>query len=78
MKSWLIIAMGLFTSWHFIDLASDSFVQGTVWPISFSIFLIALLIKIATKIASGHNHQGNGDGGGGGFWGGDGGGDGGC
>ncbi|MDO6761915.1 hypothetical protein [Agarivorans sp. 1_MG-2023] len=74
MKSWIIILAGLWSTWHFMAIESDSDFFSVFLPILFSLFVLALVIKLSGV-------SGNSGGGycGGGFGGGDSGGDsGGC
>jgi len=52
MKSFFVIIIGLFFSWHFMDITSDSVLSGKLAPIIFFIFLISLSIWIALKLHS--------------------------
>jgi len=76
MKSWLIIFIGLPSTWHYMDIASDSRVYSFLLPIMFLVFLFTGVIKLAAKLSpgGGHNSYG-GDIGSGGFSGGFGAGD---
>ncbi|PCJ38624.1 MAG: hypothetical protein COA99_11625 [Moraxellaceae bacterium] len=76
MKSWLVILIGLASTWHYMQLSSDSFFYSAVLPFLLFIFIMAAVIKIAVKLGSGGN--GSGYGGDGGFGGGDSGGGGDC
>lgn len=75
MKSLLIIVIGLFASWHFTDLSSDSTLYSVLAPLGVFIFLISLGIWLVLKAGFGRR-----DDGGAGYLGSDGGygGDGGC
>ncbi|WP_444925530.1 hypothetical protein ACJJIQ_13115 [Microbulbifer sp. ANSA003] len=68
---WIINIVGLLTSWHFMDLNSDSSFKSEVCPTLLVIFAICLLTDVVCTLSSG----GSGGGRGGGFFGG---GDGGC
>lgn len=52
MKSWLIILSGLFASWHFMDIRSESGFHSMLLPILFMLLLIAFALKIAFKLGS--------------------------
>lgn len=74
--SWIIILIGLGASWHFCDLESTAFFEGTLAPFLVAGFVIALAVRIASALGN-TKAGGGGDGGswGGGFGGwGDGGG----
>jgi len=75
MKSWVIILVGLATSWHYMDIVSDSVFNGVLLPIVFASLLLAATLKLAVKIGPDGGGGHGGDSGSGGF-GGDGGGDG--
>lgn len=66
MKSFLIILAGLFLSWYFTDLSSDSSFQNILAPIFLFVFLIALAIWLILKAGFGKRIDDNDFGGGGG------------
>ena len=75
MKSWIIILIGLPSTWHYIDIASDSRIYSLLLPIIFFVFLVTAIIKIAIKLGPDGGHSsyggeigfgGGGDSGGGG------------
>jgi len=76
MKTWLVILIGLGSTWHYMDIASGSRFNSALLPFLFFVFLIAAVIKLALKLGNGSNHSGHG--GDGGFGGGDSGGGGDC
>jgi hypothetical protein len=49
MKSFIIICLGLYGSWHFIDLSSDNTFDAAICPILFALFLIAAVIWLVTR-----------------------------
>ncbi|MDN3640938.1 hypothetical protein QWY82_19220 [Simiduia curdlanivorans] len=72
MKAWFILLIGLISSWHFLDLNSDSRFYNLFLPMVFFLFLIFTVIKIAMKIGpEGGGSGGGSDGGFGDFGGGD-------
>ena len=52
MKALIIILLGLFSSWHFIDLHSKSFLHSAIAPLLFFLFLVAFVVWIASKVSS--------------------------
>ena len=76
MKSFIIISLGLYGSWHFMDLSSDHTFYAAICPILFTLFLIASVIWLVMKAGFGGRTDNRDIGGsGGGFFDG---GDGGC
>lgn len=73
MKSFIIIGLGLYGSWHFMDLSSEHTFYAAICPILFTLFLIAAAIWLVTRAGFG-GRTSNHDGGGSYFDGGDGGG----
>ena len=49
MKSFIIIGLGLYGSWHFMDLSSDNTFYAAVCPILFVLFLISAAIWLVTR-----------------------------
>jgi len=49
MKSIIIIFIGLYGSWHFIDLSSDNSFYAVICPILFTLFLITAAILLVTR-----------------------------
>ena len=75
MKSFIIICIGVYGSWHFIDLSSDNSFYAVMCPILLTFFLITAAIWLVTKGGfggrtndrdTGGNFFDGGDGGGGG------------
>ncbi|BFM12840.1 hypothetical protein R50072_29930 [Simiduia litorea] len=64
MKSWFILFVGLFSSWHYLDLSSDSRFYNRFLPMVFFLFLLFSVIKIALKIGSDGSASGGGSDGG--------------
>lgn len=65
MVSWIILIVGLVTSWHFTDLEAASAWQGLVSPLIFGIFLILTVVRLVILAGpSSHRGGGRGDGGG--------------
>lgn len=77
MISWIIILIGLWVSWSYTDLGSQSALHSMVCPILAFVFLVSLIIKLVVLIGPDSGRGGHGDSGGG-FWGGSGGGGGDC
>lgn len=48
MKSFIIIGLGLYGSWHFMDLSSEHTFYAAICPILFTLFLISALIWLVT------------------------------
>ena len=55
MKSLLVILLGLYGSWHFIDLSSKNSMQNVIAPLFFVLFLIAFFIWLTMRTSSGSN-----------------------
>ena len=68
MKSLITILLGLYGSWHFTDLASDSSLQKVLAPLGVVVFFIALAMWLVLKAGFGAQAQRSG-----GFFSGDGG-----
>ncbi len=49
MKSFLVILIGLFGSWHLIELSSDNLFSSVFAPILLFVFLISLAIWFVLK-----------------------------
>jgi len=49
MKSLVIICLGLYGSWHFMDIESDNMFYAAICPILFFIFLISGMIWLVTR-----------------------------
>ena len=49
MKSFTIIGLGLYGSWHFMDLSSDNTFYAAICPILFALFLISAVIWLVTR-----------------------------
>lgn len=49
MKSLIFILIGLYLSWHYTDLASDSSIQNALAPLGVFIFLILLAMWFVSK-----------------------------
>lgn len=56
MKSWIIILIGLATSWHYMDIAADSQLHSILMPLLFFFFLVVFVIKIALMLGPDGNH----------------------
>ena len=70
MKSWFVILIGLVSTWHYLDVVSDSGFYSLFLPFLFLLFLLAAVIKLAVKLGAGSHHSGDGGGGSGGYGGG--------
>ena len=46
MVSWIVIIIGLVTSWFYTDLDSESILQGSIYPLLVAVFLTVFVIKI--------------------------------
>ena len=75
MKSLIVILLGLFTSWHYSDLESESTLYNLVAPIGVFVFLVSLCLWLVLKAGFGEKTDGNGFIGSSSDFGGDGGGD---
>jgi len=49
MKSFIIISLGLYGSWHFMDLSSDNTFYAAICPILLTLFLISAAIWLVIK-----------------------------
>lgn len=50
MKSWFLLLLSLWLSWHFMDMGSESGFYSMLLPILFMLLLIALALKVAFKL----------------------------
>ncbi|MEH6448478.1 MAG: hypothetical protein V7765_07395 [Oleispira sp.] len=57
MKSWLVIFIGLPSTWQYIDITSDSRIYSLLLPIIFFVFLVTATIKIAIKLGPDGGHS---------------------
>ncbi len=78
MKSWLIILIGLISTWHYLDIDSDNGFDGLFLPFLFFSFTLAAVIKLALKLGPADHNNGDSGGGFGGYDGGGSGGGGDC
>ena len=46
MKSLITILLGLFISWHFMDISSLSKTESVLMPVLFILFLTGFLLKV--------------------------------
>ncbi len=67
MKSFIIIGIGLYGSWHFMNLSSDNTFYAAICPILFVLFLISAVIWLVTR-AGFSGRTSDRDSGGGGFF----------
>ena len=69
MKSLIIILIGLYSSWHFTDLSSESSLYSIVAPIGVFVFFISLALWLVLKAGFGGKADSSGGnlGSGGGF-----------
>ncbi|WLQ16169.1 hypothetical protein O5O45_09605 [Hahella aquimaris] len=72
MISWVVNIGGLFLSFYFTELTSQSVFASVICPILATLFLITTAVKIALSTSGYSDGRYSGDGGGG-FYGGDGG-----
>ncbi|MFV1872496.1 MAG: hypothetical protein ACMZ64_04090 [Oleiphilus sp.] len=49
MKSLIIIMIGLYGSWHFMDISSEHALYAALCPILFILFLISAALWLVTK-----------------------------
>jgi apolipoprotein N-acyltransferase len=46
MISWIIVIVGLWTSWHYTDIASQTTLYSVICPVLVFVFATALAIKL--------------------------------
>ncbi len=63
MIKWIITTLGLYLSWIFIDLSSESFLQSKILPFVFLTFLITFLMRLALRFDGGRYSNGSSSGG---------------
>jgi len=76
MVSWVIITIGLWVSWNYTNLESQSALYSILCPLLLFVFLVSFLMKLVLFLGHGNDRSGH-EGHGGAFWGGSSGGDGG-
>lgn len=68
MINWIILSIGLITSWNYTDLESESAFSSMVCPVLVLVFIALILLKLVAQMGPESGRSGYSDGyGGGGF-----------
>ncbi len=60
MKSWIVTFIGLWSTWHYMDIDSDSRFYAVVLPVLFTMFVFTFMLKLAWKLGPARGSGGGG------------------